>query len=164
MMKWIFFTEFFLSLLSDSKLLWENCNFIEISWNGFIRFLAYCDSKDIFGYFHYLLISINSYQMSKYSLDPTDFSRIQKFHELFGMILGQNWTSNMTSFKKSKIWHYFSLVMNVLINHSWKIGFFVREKRRKNSNISMILNWNNLVRFFYFIKLRYCFLKKIKKY
>ena len=83
--------------------------------------------------------------MSKYSFDPTYFSRIQKFHELFGMILRQNWTSNVTSFKKSKIWHYFSLVMNVF-NHSWKI--VLGKKERKNPNISMILNWNILVGFF----------------
>ena len=81
---------------------------------------------------------MNSYQMSKYSLDPTDFARIQKFHELFGMILWQNWTSNVTSFKKSKIWHYFSLVMNIF-NHAWKI--FVG---KKNSNINITLNRNIL--------------------
>ena len=76
--------------------------------------------------------------MSKYSFDPTYFSRIQKFHELFGMILGQHWTSNMTSFKKSKIWHYFSLVMNIF-NDAWKI--FVG---KKNSNINITLNRNIL--------------------
>ena len=59
-------------------------------------------------------------QMSENGFYPSDFSRVEKFHKLFGMILRQNRACQMTGLEQTKVRLEQGIVARVAIFRGWR--------------------------------------------